>query len=120
LAARAGKPDGGQVRFKPLAGLTLTAAYIDNISTVFGPERQVRQQNNPARSMATASCSWPHCRRTGGDRLCLLLDSIAVDEAATSVGTLSRPDHRPAVEIAPFADCLRRQANKRHADSRTI
>jgi hypothetical protein len=53
--------DGGLVQFKPLAGLTLTAAYIDNINTVFGPKNgKYDNKTNPPTSMDTANCSTPN------------------------------------------------------------
>ena len=41
--------DGGLIQLKPLTGLTLTAAYIDNINTIFGPDNgQYDNVSNPA------------------------------------------------------------------------
>ncbi len=88
--------DGGLVQFKPLAGLTLTAAYIDNINTVFGPENgKYDNKTNPANIDGHSQLFnaqyvvMPELVVTGYAYL-LDLDNIAVDnKAATSVGTLS-------------------------------
>ena len=41
--------DGGLVQLKPLTGLTLTAAYIDNVNSIFGPDNgQYDTITNPA------------------------------------------------------------------------
>jgi hypothetical protein len=88
--------DGGLVQFKPLAGLTLTAAYIDNINTVFGPENgKYDNKTNPANidghsQLFNAQYVVMPELVVSGYAYLLDLDNIAVDnKAATSVGTLS-------------------------------
>jgi len=40
--------DAGLLQLKPLTGLTLTYAYLDNINTIFGPDGQNGFKTNPA------------------------------------------------------------------------
>ena len=88
--------DGGLVQFKPITGMTLTAAYIDQINTIFGPENgKYDNKTNPANIDGHSQLFnaqyvvMPELTVTGYSYL-LDLDNIAVDNKATSaVGSLS-------------------------------
>ncbi len=94
--------DGGLLQFKPITGLTLTTAYIDNINTIWGPENgQYDNKTNPANIDGHSQLfnaqyvlmrdfrGTPQLTLTGYSYL-LDLDNIAVDsKASTPVGTLS-------------------------------
>lgn len=88
--------DGGLLQLKPLAGLTLTSAYIDNINSIFGPDNgKYDNKTNPANIDGHSQLFnaqyvvMPELTVTGYAYL-LDLDNIAVDnKATTTVGTLS-------------------------------
>jgi hypothetical protein len=94
--------DGGLLQFKPITGLTLTTAYIDNVNTIFGPENgKYDNKTNPANINGHSQLfnaqyvlmrdfrGTPQLTLTGYNYL-LNLDNIAVDgKASTAVGTLS-------------------------------
>ncbi len=94
--------DGGLLQFKPLTGLTLTSAYIDNVNTIFGPENgKYDNKTNPANIEGHSQLfnaqyvfmrdlrGAPQLTMTGYSYQ-LDLDNIAVDnKPATAVGTLS-------------------------------
>ncbi|MDP3848293.1 MAG: hypothetical protein Q8R10_17895 [Pseudomonas sp.] len=94
--------DGGLLQFKPITGLTLTTAYIDNINTIWGPENgKYDNKTNPANINGHSKLfnaqyvlmrdfrGTPQLTLTGYNYL-LDLDNIAVDgKASTPVGTLS-------------------------------
>jgi hypothetical protein len=86
--------DGGLLQLKPIAGLTLTAAYIDNINTIFGPENgKYDNKTNPANIDGHSQLfnaqyvAMPELTVTAYTYL-LDLDNIATN-AASAVGTLS-------------------------------
>lgn len=86
--------DGGLLQLKPLAGLTLTSAYIDNINTVFGPENgKYDNKTNPANIDGHSQLFnaqyvvMPELTVTAYTYL-LDLDNIATN-MASAVGTLS-------------------------------
>jgi hypothetical protein len=86
--------DGGLLQFKPIAGLTLTAAYIDQINTIWGPENgKYDNKTNPANIDGHSQLFnaqyvvMPELTVTGYSYL-LDLDNIATN-AASAEGTLS-------------------------------
>jgi hypothetical protein len=86
--------DGGLLQLKPLAGLTLTSAYIDNINSVFGPDNgKYDNKTNPANIEGHSQLfnaqyvAMPELTVTAYTYL-LDLDNIATN-AASAVGTLS-------------------------------
>ncbi len=86
--------DGGLIQLKPLTGLTLTAAYIDNINTIFGPDNgQYDTITNPANIEGHSQLYnvqyvvMPELTVTGYVYQ-LGLDNIAV-APATALGTLA-------------------------------
>ncbi|MBP8185004.1 MAG: alginate export family protein [Pseudomonas sp.] len=86
--------DGGLLQFKPISGLTLTAAYIDQINTIWGPENgKYANKTNPAnidghsKLFNAQYVVMPELTVTGYSYL-LDLDNIATN-AASAEGTLS-------------------------------
>ena len=86
--------DGGLLQLKPIAGLTLTSAYIDNINTIWGPENgRYDNKTNPANIDGHSQLFnaqyvvMPELTVTGYSYL-LDLDNIATN-ATSAVGTLS-------------------------------
>lgn len=86
--------DGGLLQLKPIAGLTLTSAYIDNINSVFGPDNgKYDNKTNPANIDGHSQLFnaqyvvMPELTVTAYTYL-LDLDNIATN-AASAVGTLS-------------------------------
>jgi hypothetical protein len=86
--------DGGLLQLKPIAGLTLTAAYIDQINSIWGPENgKYANKTNPANIDGHSQLFnaqyvlMPELTVTGYSYL-LDLDNIATN-AASAEGTLS-------------------------------
>jgi hypothetical protein len=86
--------DGGLLQFKPIAGLTLTTAYIDQVNTIWGPENgKYDNKTNPANIDGHSQLFnaqyvvMPELTVTGYSYL-LDLDNIATN-AASAQGTLS-------------------------------
>jgi hypothetical protein len=86
--------DGGLLQLKPIAGLTLTSAYIDNVNTIWGPDNgQYDNKTNPANIDGHSQLFnaqyvvMPELVVTGYSYL-LDLDNIATN-ATSAVGTLS-------------------------------